>query len=161
MPEFVDNISSRATDSSIKISWSAPNVTSGQNLCVDQYYVDYRFGLEYSMRETMQTELNLSELPPLTYIVFSIRAEYRGRLGPVVYIGQSTGKVIVIRIEKLHNVRMALLFVQCNIRTELKLILDLSGNDVVPTNISPHASNCIFCYEESSQRLCFGRVFRI
>ena len=64
-----------------------------QGICVDEYYVEYTLGLEYSVKETMETEFELSNLAPLTYVLFGVRAAYQGRLGPKVYIGQSTGTV--------------------------------------------------------------------
>ena len=93
-PEFVGDIRCRAAHSSIKISWSAPNLTSGEDMYIEQYYVEYTFRSEYSVKETTETEFELSHLPPLTYVLFSVRAEYKGRLGPGVYIGQSTGKLL-------------------------------------------------------------------
>ena len=61
-------------------------------MCVDQYYVEYMVEGEYSVAETVDTWFELSDLAPLTYVFFSVRAEYKGRLGPEVRIGHSTSK---------------------------------------------------------------------
>ena len=78
----------------IFISWQAPVSNSGQEMCIDSYYVQYTLGSEYTLIETTETNIKLSLLhvPPFTFTCFKIRAEYRGRLGPEVYIGCSTGK---------------------------------------------------------------------
>lgn len=91
MREQVTDIRSTATQSSIRISWSAPNTSVSQEMLVDAYYVQYTIGLETSVEEIHETEFMLADLSMFTYVLFSIRAEFQGRLGPEVYIGQSTG----------------------------------------------------------------------
>ena len=82
---------SKATFNSIKVSWSAPTPTAGEEICVDYYYVQYSFGLDYEMAEAVELEFELTQLKPFTTVSFKITAECQGRLGPQVLIGHSTG----------------------------------------------------------------------
>ena len=91
MPGPVTKIQSKATFSSIKVSWSAPTHATEKELCVDYYYVQYSFGLDYRMAEAVEFEFELTHLEPFTAVSFKIRAECQGRLGPEVLIEHSTG----------------------------------------------------------------------
>ena len=90
-PRRVTKIQSKATFSSIKVTWSAPTPATGKGLCVDCYYVQYSFELEYKFAETVDLEFELTHLEPFTSVSFKIRAECQGRLGPEVHIAHSTG----------------------------------------------------------------------
>ena len=76
--------------------WSAPTFVSGQKMCVDFYYVLYSFESETMCvtLEATESEFTVSKLTPFTFIFFTIRAECKGRLGPEVFIGHSTGNGI-------------------------------------------------------------------
>ena len=92
-PELVSRIHSIATESTVKIWWSEPiNSYSNQNMPADQYYVQYSIGSDMFLSETKESEFELCHLPSETFVLFSIRAEYEGKLGPCVFIGQSTSK---------------------------------------------------------------------
>ena len=90
-PGPVTIVQSKATQSSIKIMWTAPTTASGQEMCIDHYFVQYSFGSEPAVKETVETEFELVNLAPCTFALFTIRTECQGRLGPDVLIGQSTG----------------------------------------------------------------------
>ena len=96
-PGPVTKIQSKATFSSIKVSWSAPTHATGKEICVDYYYVQYSFGnsfgLDYEMAEAVDLEFELTQLKPFTFVSFKVRAECQGRLGPEVLIGHSTGNI--------------------------------------------------------------------
>ena len=82
----------KVTSTDIAISWSAPTKGSGQEeMCVDQYYVQYQIGPVRSLEEVKKPYFELTGLQPQTYVVFTIRAEYKGRLGPEALIALSTG----------------------------------------------------------------------
>ena len=90
---MVNNIHSRATPSTVSISWSPPTTALGSEMLVDQYHVKSIVGPEYSEKQTRETSLELTDIPPMTYVLSTIRSEYQGRVGPAVYIGLSTGKL--------------------------------------------------------------------
>ena len=90
-PGPVTKIQSKATFSSIKISWNAPTQATGKEICLQYYYVQYSFGGEYEIEEAVELEFELAQLKPFTSVGFKIRAECQGRLGPEVLIGHSTG----------------------------------------------------------------------
>ena len=93
-PEFVSSIHSEATQSSIRISWSPPTTSNScQPIYVDKYHIQYIIGSMLFSRETMETEFELNQLPPNTYVCFTVRAEYQGRFGLGVFIGHSTGEL--------------------------------------------------------------------
>ena len=92
IPGLVTNARSVATPSSIKISWSAPSTSSDLGLSVDQYFVQYSFNSSTLLKETKETYFELSHLSPSTFVLFTIRASFQGRIGPGMFIAQSTGK---------------------------------------------------------------------
>ena len=93
-PGPVTIIQSIATQSSIEAFWSAPTTESGHEMCVSCYYVQFSSASESFVKETMETMFKRSNLTPSTFVSLSIRAEYQGRLGPQVYIGQIISKYI-------------------------------------------------------------------
>ena len=81
------------------ITWTAPTMSSGQEMFVDFYIVQYSFGTESCMKETLETEFELLNLTSFTFTLFNIRANYQGRLGQEVFIGQTTSKYSVKGIQ--------------------------------------------------------------
>ena len=67
-------------------------------MIVDHYLVSYMSGRQEMnefvnfVRQSVETEFIISDLDPYTFGLFTIVAEYQGKLGPEVCIGLSTGK---------------------------------------------------------------------
>ena len=103
-PGFVDNIRSEATQSKIKISWSAPTTSLGEMMDVDHYYLKYMCvcegevgsDFEYFVKERIETEFEVSDLDPCTFTLSMIAAEYQGKIGPEVCIAISTGNICML-----------------------------------------------------------------
>ena len=96
-PGFIDDIQSEATQSTVKISWSAPTTRTGQVMDVDHYYITHMFeseernGRTLIIKKSGENKLELCNLKPYTDSLFTIMAEYQGKFGPQVTIGISTG----------------------------------------------------------------------
>ena len=99
-PRFVNNILCETTQSSTKLSWSAPTTRTGEIMNVDRYFITYQCGWDETVQfhhvamENVPTQFELANFNPNTYALFTIAAEYQGRIGPTVSIGIFTGKLI-------------------------------------------------------------------
>ena len=104
-PGFVSRIQAEATQTSIRITWAPPTCTTytNESMDVDQYYVTYTSGwyensrFEQCVKEAAETEFEVACLEPNTYTLFTIAAQYQGRLGPQVSIGISTSNVHILK----------------------------------------------------------------
>ena len=93
-PGFVRDIQVGATQSSINISWSVPTTSTGNVMAVHHYYIYYVYGKNNTLgtNEIAETQYEISNLEPCTFIFIMIAAVYQEIYGPTVSIRLSTGK---------------------------------------------------------------------
>ena len=100
-PRFVNNILCETTYSNTKLSWSAPTTSTGDIMNVDGYFIAYQRGWDETVlfhhpaTENVPTQFEIANLYPKTYTLFTIAAEYQGKVGPKVSVKIFTGNVYV------------------------------------------------------------------
>ena len=96
-PGFVRGIQIETTHSSIKVLWSVPTTKTGKVMGVDHYHIYYVCGIQEisGLIESVETQCEISNLAPLTYTFITINAVDQGKIGPQVFIGISTGNIVL------------------------------------------------------------------
>ena len=96
-PRFVNGIQVQATHSSVKVSWSVPTTRAGTEMNGSHYYVKYTHGLLQitGVLNIVQTQFELSNLDPYTWIFFTIAAVYQEITGPHVFGKIFTGNLFL------------------------------------------------------------------
>ena len=85
--------------STIKISWSAPTTETGEVMDVDYYHIkcllrlNEKTKIELFCTKVTKTEIELSKLNSYIDALFTVVAEYQGRIGPEVIIGITMGNI--------------------------------------------------------------------
>ena len=113
-PGFVDQLQSKATLSTIKISWNAPTTRTHKVMDVDHYIIKCRYRFNQATTDapfsikTTETRLNLSTVNQYTDMFLTIAAVFQGRIGPEVMIVICTGNDCVPLVIKTVRTRLGI-----------------------------------------------------
>ena len=89
--QTVSDVRSIATQNAIKVLWSGPCPYFGHEYCAFVYQVKYTIGKVTAVKRTFETEFVLSDIPPFTFVLFAIKVQDMGTLGPETILGQTSG----------------------------------------------------------------------
>lgn len=84
--QTVSDVRSIASQDTIKLLWRAPRPYSAF-----VYQVEYTIGNVTAVKRMFDTEFVLDDLPLFTFVLFTIKVEDMGTMGPETVLGQTSG----------------------------------------------------------------------